>query len=312
MKYKTALVTGGAGFIGSHIVDALIRRRIKVFVLDDLSSGNKKNVNPNAELITLSITSPKLAATIKKLKPDIIFHYAAHRNVRESVKHPMYDAEVNIMGTLALIQVACDAGVKKMIFSSTGGALYSESDSGRAPWSEQSPAVPASPYGVAKRAAELYLNFAYQVHGLAYVALRYANVYGPRQDSSGEGGAISIFIERMLKRQPVQIFGNGKQTRDFVYVEDAVAAAMRAMEKEVIGIYNIGTGKEVSVNGFFQKIKSLTESDTAEKHVAANPGEVLRSVLDARLAKKKLGWVPSVTFDDGLKRTVEWFQKKGK
>lgn len=307
-KYKTALVTGGAGFIGSHIVDALIKRRIKVFIIDDLSTGQKANVNPNAELIKMSITSPKLAATVKKIKPDVIFHYAAQRNVRVSLKHPIFDAEVNVMGTLALIQAAYENDVKKFIFPSSGGAIYCDAHNHRAPWSEDVVDEPVSPYGVAKRAGELYLNFAYHVQGMAYVALRYANIYGPRQDSGGEGGAISIFVSNMLKNQPVQIFGNGKQTRDFVYVDDAVNAAIKAMDKPAVGVYNIGTGKEVDVNTFFKKIKKLTGSDVAEKHVAANTGEVLRSVLDARLARKKLDWSPTISFDEGLRRTVEWFR----
>ncbi|MEK9131011.1 MAG: NAD-dependent epimerase/dehydratase family protein [Patescibacteria group bacterium] len=307
-KYKTALVTGGAGFIGSHLVDALVRRRIKVYVIDDLSTGQMRNVNPNAEFIKMSITSPKLASIVKKIKPDVIFHYAAQRNVRVSLKHPIYDAEVNVMGTLALIQAAYEVGVKKFIFSSSGGAIYSDAHKHRAPWSEEVVDEPVSPYGVAKRAGELYLNFAYYVQGMSYVALRYANIYGPRQDSGGEGGAISIFISRMLKNQAVQIFGNGKQTRDFVYVDDAVAAALKAMDAPVVGVYNIGTGQEVNVNTFFYKIKKLTGSDVAEKHVAANAGEILRSVLDARLARKKLDWTAKVSFDEGLRRTVEWFR----
>ncbi len=309
-KYRNVLVTGGAGFIGSHLVDALIRRRFKVFVLDDLSTGNSENVNPNAELIKLSITSPKLASVIKKIKPDVIFHFAAQRNVRTSIKHPIFDAEVNVMGTLALIQAACEVDVKKIIFASSGGAIYADLPQKKSPWIESAEAEPPSPYGVAKRAGELYLNFAYQVHNLPYVALRFANVYGPRQDSGGEGGAVAIFAKGLLNNKQVKIFGNGKQTRDYVYVEDVVSSALKAMESSAVGIFNIGTGKEVDVNTLFSKLKKLTESDVSEKHSPANPGEVLRSVLDARMAKKKLGWEPKINLDEGLKRTVEWMKKE--
>lgn len=309
-KFHKALVTGGAGFIGSHIVDALIRRRMKVVVIDDLSSGKKSNLNPNAEFIKMSITSPTLAAVVKKIKPDVVFHYAAMRNVRESVKNPIYDAEINVMGTLAMIEACKQAAVKKIIFASSGGAMYADSHHHRAPWSEEVVDEPISPYGVAKRAGELYLNFAREVHGISSVSLRYANVYGPRQDSSGEGGVVSIFACRMQCGQAVSITGNGKQTRDFLYVEDAVAAALTAMDKPLSGIYNIGTGKETDINLIFKKIKALTGSDVPERHVAVSPGEVMRSVLDCRLAKRQLGWTPKISLDEGLRRTVEWFRRQ--
>ncbi len=306
--YKKALVTGGAGFIGSHLVDALIRRRIKVVVLDDLSYGKKANVNPNAEFIQLSITSPKLASVVKKIQPDIIFHYAALKNVRESLKNPVYDAEVNVLGTLSLIEAGQKAGVKKFVFASTGGAMYADSHKHKAPWSEEVVDEPVSPYGVAKRAGELYFNFSREVYGIPFVALRYANVFGPRQDGGGEGGVVSIFGHAMLTGKPAKIFGTGKQTRDFVFVEDCVRAAMLGMEKSVSGIFNIGTGKETDVNELFRKLKKMTGSDALEKHAPGNPGEVMRSVLDARLAKRVLGWRPTVSLDEGLKKTVEWLK----
>lgn len=306
--YKKALVTGGAGFIGSHLVDALIRRRIKVVVLDDLSYGKKAFVNPNAEFIQMSITSPKLTAVVKKIQPDIIFHYAALKNVRESLKNPIYDAEVNVLGTLALIEAGQKAGVKKFVFASTGGAMYADSHKHKAPWSEEVVDEPVSPYGVAKRAGELYFNFSREVYGIPFVALRYANVYGPRQDGGGEGGVVSIFAQAMLTGKPAKIFGSGKQTRDFVYVEDCVRAAVLAMDKSLSGIFNIGTGKETDVNVLFRKLKKMTASEALEKHMAANPGEIMRSVLDVRLARKVLGWAAKVPLDEGLKRTVEWLR----
>ncbi|MFC1788231.1 NAD-dependent epimerase/dehydratase family protein [Patescibacteria group bacterium] len=306
-KYKTALVTGGAGFIGSHIVDALIKRRIKVFVIDDLSSGQQKNLNPNAKFFKLSITNPQFPKLVCKIKPEIIFHQAAQINVRTSVEDPVLDAKVNVLGTLNLIKCAKDAGVKKIIFASSGGAMYS--DSVRPPYSEKNPADPISPYGIAKRAGEMYLRFGHEVYDLPYVALRYANVYGPRQNSKGEAGVISIFAERMLKSKAVKINGTGKQTRDFVYVDDVVRANMLAMQRSATGIFHIGTGKETSVVNIFKKIKKFTGSDLPERHGPAMVGEVMRSVLDCRKAKKGLGWQPRVKIDEGLKKTVEWFKK---
>lgn len=310
MQFRKALVTGGAGFIGSHLADALIRRRIKTVVLDDLSSGRREYVNPNAEFLKMSITSPQLATVIKRVKPDVVFHFAALKNVRESLKNPIYDAEVNVMGTLALIQASQKADVKKFVFASTGGAMYADAHGHRPPWSEKVADEPVSPYGVAKRAGELYFNFSREVYGIPCVSLRYANIYGPRQDIGGEGGVVAIFAHGMLTGKPVRIFGSGKQTRDFVFVEDAVRAAISAMDHSVSGIFNVGTGKETDVITVFRKLKALTGSQTAETHTAAYSGEVMRSCLDARSARKTLGWTPKISLDEGLKRTVEWLRKR--
>lgn len=306
--YKTALVTGGAGFIGSHIVDALIKRRIKVFVVDDLSTGSRKNLNPNAKFTKMSITSVKFPAYLRKVKPDIIFHTAAMIDVRESVKDPVSDAQVNVVGTLRMAHEAAQIGVKKIVFSSTGGAMYPKD--GRPPYTEDVAPAPISPYGIAKRAGELYLNFAYLMHGMPYVALRYANVYGPRQNSKGDAGVVAIFGSRMLKGQRVHVTGSGKQTRDFVYVGDVVRANMMAMRKNVVGEYNIGTGKETSIRQLFKKMARVTDYDYAAEEQPSAPGEVMRSAIRCTKARKELGWEPKMTLDQGLKKTVLWFKRQ--
>lgn len=307
-KYKTALVTGGAGFIGSHVVDALIKRRIKVYVVDDLSSGQRKNVNPNAHFTKMSILSPQFPTYLKRVKPDIVFHTAAQINLRESVADPPNDIRVNVLGTMILAHQCAQIGVKKVIFSSSGGAMYPAD--GRPPFSEKVVPVPLSPYGISKRSAEMYLHFAYQVHGMPYVALRYANAYGPRQNAKGEAGVVSIFAEKMLKGHPTVITGTGKQSRDFVYVDDVVRANMLAMNQNVVGEFNIGTGKQYSVNSIWKKMKKITGYQLPARHVPEPPGELLHTALDARKARKYLGWEPKVKFDDGLLKTIAWFQKK--
>lgn len=306
--FQIALVTGGAGFIGSHIADALIRRRIKVYVVDDLSTGKSSNVNPNAHFTRMSILNPQFVDYLKRVKPDVIFHTAAQINLRDSVKDPFDNAKTNILGSLTIAHVAGQIGVKKIVFSSSGGAMYSES--ARLPWSEKIMPEPASPYAISKHAAEMYFHFAYMVHGVQYVALRYANVYGPRQNTKGEAGVIAVFMDRMLRGRPVTIFGTGKQTRDFVFVDDVVNANMLAMSKKVIGVFNIGTGKETDVNTIFHKLQKLTHAQLPARHEPATVGEVMRSVLDARLACEKLGWKPSVKLDEGLEKTAKWFSNK--
>ncbi|NBS42055.1 NAD-dependent epimerase/dehydratase family protein [bacterium] len=307
-KYKTALVTGGAGFIGSHIVDALIKRRIKVYVIDDLSTGKKANLNPNATFYKMSVLDPGITKLVLKLKPDVVFHLAALLDVRCSVEDPPSDARTNIMGTLHIAHAAAKAGSKKFVFTSSGGAMYS--DDIRPPFSEAVPADPISPYGIAKRSAEMYLQFEHRIHGLSTAIIRLANVYGPRQALAGTyAGVISKFSQNMLAGKPCVITGTGKQTRDYVYVGDVVRAQMLAMEKDATGIYHIGTGVETNVNQLFKKINALTGAKQKETHVAACQGEVMRSALDARKARKELGWTPEVSLDDGLKRTVDWFAK---
>lgn len=306
-KFQTALVTGGAGFIGSHIVDALVARRIKTYVVDDLSSGRLENVNPNAHFTKLSIINPQFPSFLVRVKPDIIFHCAAQINVRNSIIDPPNDANTNIMGTLILAHTAGKIGVKKIIFSSTGGAMYPET--AKMPASEKTVPKPSSPYGISKRSAEMYLYHEYVVHGVPYVSLRYANVFGPRQNAKGEAGVITIFCDQMLKGHPVTIFGAGTQTRDFVYVEDVVRANMLAMNRTVVGELNIGTGRETDVNTLFKKLQKLTGFQMPARYTPFIPGELMRSALDARLARKFLGWTPKIRLDDGLEKTVRWFSK---
>jgi len=253
------------------------------------------------------VTSTNLSKVVKRIKPDIVFHLAAHLDVATSVYKPEKDARINIMGSLNLIQAANQAGTKKIVFTSTGGAMYP--DSARPPWSEKLQPKPISPYAIAKRATELYLDFASSQYGIPYVVLRLANVYGPRQNFSNEGGVVAIFTDHMLQGKQPKIYGTGKQTRDYVYVDDVVRAAMMAMTRSASGVFNIGTAKQVDVNTLFKKIKKITDSDALEKHHPAKPGEVAVSALSWRLAERKLGWKPMVKLDDGLKKTVEWFRR---
>ncbi len=306
-KYQTALVTGGAGFIGSHIVDALIRRRIKVYVIDDLSTGSRKNLNPNATFYKMSIVDQAATKLIARLKPDVVFHLAAQIDVRCSVEDPPADARVNVMGTLQIAHASAKAGVKKFIFTSSGGAMYP--DTLRPPYSEKTPEEPLSPYAIAKRSAEMYLDFEHRIHSMKYVVLRLANAYGPRQAlRGGYAGVVSVFARQMLAGQKAVVNGDGKQTRDYVFISDIVHAHMLAMEKAVTGTYNIGTGMQTSVNTLFAKIKRLTGSKQKEVHGPACKGEVTRSALDARKAARELGWKPEVSLEEGLKKTVLWFK----
>ncbi|HAU66720.1 MAG: Nucleoside-diphosphate-sugar epimerase [Candidatus Uhrbacteria bacterium GW2011_GWF2_39_13] len=307
-KFQTALVTGGAGFIGSHIVDALIRRHIKVYVVDDFSTGQKKNVNPNAHVTRLSILNPQFVPLLQKIKPDVVFHLAAQINLRDSLQDPLNDAKINIFGTLTLIQECTKLGVKKIIYSSTGGPMYPEQ--ARMPWSEKIHPQPISPYGISKRSAEMYFHYAFQVHGMPYVALRYANVYGPRQNAKGEAGVISIFADHFMKGNPMIIHGSGEQTRDFVFVEDVVRANISAMDRSAVGVFNIGTGKQTSINTIFRKLKKMTQSSIPERHDAPVMGEVIHSALSSREALIHLGWRPTVKLDQGLEKTVAWMHKR--
>ncbi len=309
-KYKSALVTGGAGFIGSHIVDALIKRHIKVYVVDDLSTGSRSNVNPNATFFKMSIAAPGFPALIEQLQPEIIFHLAAQADVRNSVADPPADARVNIMGTLAIAHTAGKAGVKKIIFTSSGGAMYP--DTLKPPYSEKTPEDPLSPYAISKRTAEMYLMFEHRVHGFPVAILRLANVYGPRQALRGEAGVVSILTRQMLHGKQSVINGTGKQTRDYVYVGDVVRAQMLAMEKGAVGVFNVGTGIQTDVNALFRQLNKLTGAKQKEMHAPAQPGEVMRSALDVRKARRELGWVPQVSLEEGLKRTVDWFRKYSK
>jgi len=287
---RHVLVTGGAGFIGSHLVDAYLERGWKVSVVDNLSTGDRRNLNPRAEFYEADIRE----FPIERIRPDVINHHAAQMDVRRSVADPLFDAEVNVLGSIRLLQKAAETGVKRFIFASTGGAIYGEPLF--APQTEEHPTNPLSPYGCAKLSVEHYMGYFRAVHGLQTVALRYANVYGPRQNSKGEAGVIAIFIDRKLRGETATINGDGEQTRDYVFVRDVVEANMAVTESSDPGPFNVGTGIETSVN---QLVKLL---GVAAKHGPAKTGEQRRSVLASKYGRTPL--------DAGLRETVEWFREQ--
>jgi len=302
------LVTGGAGFIGSHITDALITAGHSVDVVDNLTTGRKENVNPKAGFIKADIRDRALGEFFERTRPEVVVHQAAQVSVRNSVDDPVYDADVNVLGSLNLLQNCVKYEVRKVIFASSGGAVYGEQESFPAP--ETHPVAPLCPYGAAKRSVELYLNYYRAEFGLDYVALRYSNVYGPRQDPHGEAGVVAIFSEKMLAGGDPVINGDGGQTRDFVYVADVVDANLRAMEGGYCGCLNVGTGVETSVNELFDIMREKTGYTGERVHGPAKPGEQRRSVIDCSLIGSELGWKPKVSFADGLGMTVEYFRGK--
>jgi UDP-glucose 4-epimerase len=302
------LVTGGAGFIGSHVCDEFLRSGHEVIALDDLSGGKRENLDPRVRLAVHDIRSREAAELIKSEKPQVLCHLAAQMDVRRSVEDPGFDADVNIRGMLNLLEAARVSGVKKVIFSSTGGAIYGEQDVFPAP--EGHPTRPVSPYGVSKAAGELYLGYYRAQYGLPYVALRYANVYGPRQNPHGEAGVVAIFSQRLIAGQGATIFGEGKQTRDFVFGPDVARANRLAFEKDYVGAINIGTGVETDINRLYALLAEAAGSTAAVTHAPAKPGEQLRSCVDNALAKKVLGWEPTVDVREGLRRTIDFFREK--
>lgn len=299
------LVTGGAGFIGSHVTDQLIESGLEVVVLDDLSSGRHESVNPRARLYEADICAAELRALLAQERFDCVAHHAAQMNVRRSVDDPIFDARVNILGSLNLLQAAVASGVKKFVFASTGGAIYGEQLA--FPADEMHQTWPMSPYGVAKLAVEKYLAFYAEVYGLSYAALRYANVYGPRQDPHGEAGVVAIFSQRLLAHEPAIINGDGGQTRDFICVEDVVRANVLAVTTDLCGVYNVGTGVETSVNALYASLAKHAGSTLAPCYGPAKAGEQRRSVLDYRKLQSAANWTPEVSLDEGLRRTVAYF-----
>jgi UDP-glucose 4-epimerase len=304
------LVTGGAGFIGSHLTDKLIEEGHQVAVIDDLSTGRKENLNPRAHFYEMDITDSGISSVFEKENPEIVFHLAAQINVRQSVENPIEDAKINILGSLNLINsfLKIKHPNSRFIFTSTGGAIYGDTEF--IPTKETHPAQPESPYGIAKLSVEHYLHFYNRVKYLNYTCLRLANVYGPRQNAQGEAGVVAIFTNQMLSGQQPVINGDGNQTRDFVFVDDVVSAGLLAMQQGENAVYNIGTGKETNINELFGKIKELTGADVKEKHGEAKPEEQMKSCLDYSLAKDKLGWQPGDDLDSGLEKTINWFKAK--
>lgn len=311
---KRVIVTGGAGFIGSHLVNRLVSEGAEVVVLDDLSTGDAAKVNSNAKLIALDIRSLEAKQFIKDFKPDLVFHMAAQINLRKSLQQPMEDASINVLGSInviqGLVESAEDISKVKFVFSSTGGAIYGDVDT--LPTPETVVPNPLSPYGVAKFSVEKYLYYYHVVHGLPYVALRYSNVYGPGQSTKGEAGVVAIFLEKMLSGETPVINGDGMQTRDFVFVEDVVDANVRAAQNDVTGIFNIGTSKESSVMDIFNLLRRFVGKDFPEVHGPAIPGELQRSCLDFSKAREVLGWQPKTTLEEGLRITAEAFAKSVK
>lgn len=302
------LVTGGAGFIGSHVVDALLDAGHTVHVLDDLSSGRVENVPDAATLHTCDIRSVEAADAVARENFEVIVHHAAQMDVRASVADPGYDADVNIRGFLNLMEAGRKNGLQKVVFASTGGAIYGEPE--YTPQDEDHPLRPVSPYGITKLATEKYLFYYQRQYDIDYVALRYANVYGPRQNPHGEAGVVAIFAQRMLTGGQPVVNGDGSQTRDYTYVGDVVQANLAALDYEGSGIFNVGTATETNVNELFRTIRDFANPDVEEKHGPGKPGEQQRSVIGYGKAEAELGWSPQVSLKEGLRETVEWFRQK--
>lgn len=302
------IVTGGAGFIGSHLADALIAKGHRVVVIDDLSAGFKKNVNPQAKFHEIDLKDHKKTnAILKKEKPEVIYHFAAEIDLRKSVSDPYFEVQNNILASINLIEAAVKNKVEKFIFSSTGGALYG--DTNVRPTPETLEPWPVSPYGIGKLAVEKYLFYAWKTHGFKFTALRYPNVYGPRQNPLGEVNVIAIFLKKMLIGNQPTINGDGRQTRDYIYIDDITAANLLALKHtKKIGIYNTGTGRETSVNKIFREINKYFGHKFKEVHGPAKPGEQKTSCLSYAKIKKDFDWTPKVKFADGIKKTYEWFK----
>ena len=298
------LITGGAGFIGSHLADKLIEQGHQVVIVDNLSTGRKENLNPKAKFYELDIASLELSNLFKIEKPEAVFHLAAQIDVRKSVADPVEDARTNILGSLNLLENCKKFNIKKIIFISTGGAIYGDADI--VPTPETHPALPVSPYGVAKLSIEKYLNYYYQIFGLNYTVLRLANIYGPRQDPLGEAGVVAIFCNKLLKNEQPIIYGDGKQTRDYVFVEDVVNAGILALKQDKIGIFNVGTEKETSVNELFQKLTEVMDLKIEPIYKPSRTGEQQRSCLDYSKIKQELGWEAKYSLEQGLSKTIKW------
>jgi UDP-glucose 4-epimerase len=301
-----ALVTGGAGFIGSHITDALLEAGHTVTVIDDLSRGRRAQLNPAARFVELDITSHGLAAVVAEAQPEVVFHHAAQISVRESVRDPLHDAGVNVVGTVNVLRAAVDAGARRVVFASSGGAIYGETDV--IPTPEDIPCRPESPYGTSKLCAEAYGGTFSRQTGLEFVALRYANVYGPRQDPHGEAGVVAIFALRLLGDESPVINGDGMQTRDYVHVHDVVRANLAAIDGPP-GTYNIGTGAETDVNTLYRMLAAECGVAGDAVHGPGKPGEQRRSCLDPAFTREHLGWSASVGLSEGARTTLDFFRK---
>jgi UDP-glucose 4-epimerase len=302
------LVTGGAGFIGSHLTDQLIEAGNEVVVIDNLSTGQENNLNPSARFYKLDIRDPKISDVFKDERPEMVFHYAAQIDIRKSTEDPIKSADINILGTLNILENCKKFGTKKIIFASSGGAIYGDAEI--IPTPENYLPFPVSPYGIEKLIAEHYLDFYKRSYGLDYLILRYANVYGPRQNPKGEAGVVAIFADKLLNNQIPVINGNGAQTRDYVFVNDVVDAAMLALKtvKSRKPIFNIGTGIETSVNNLYKIMTKTVGKNISANYGSAKTGEQARSCLDSSKIRKELNWQPKYKIGEGIKITTDWFK----
>lgn len=301
-----SLITGGAGFVGSHLANRLLADGDTVVVIDNLSSGSIENLDSRVNFYEMDIQDPKIAEIFEKEKPDFVFHLAAQIDVRKSVENPIEDAKINLLGTLNVLESAGKSGAKKVIFASSGGAIYGDTDIFPTP--ETRCEQPLSPYGIHKLAAEKSLFFYKKVNGLDYTILRMSNIYGPRQSVKGEAGVMAIFINRLLNAEQPYINGDGNQTRDYIFVKDVTQAFVLAKNATESDKFNIGTGVEISVNETFDKIVKGMGLNVPKMYKPAKPGEQMRSCLDSSRAKTELGWSPEYDIDRGIKETIQWFK----
>ena len=302
------LVTGGAGFIGGHLAERLVADGHEVCVVDNLSTGVRENVPEGAELFEIGLNDPGLAEAFEKAHPEFVFHLAAQVNVRRSVDDPAYDAEQNILGSARLLECCRSTGIEKFIYTSSGGACYGEPETIPAP--EDTPVRPLCPYGLSKYCVEQYVNLYGRLHGMRHTTLRYANVYGPRQDPHGEAGVVAIFSETMLRGEQPRIFGDGAKTRDYVYVEDVVEANLLAVEKGDGGSYNVGTGRQITDQQVYEGVRDAVGCDIPVIYEDFRPGEVMRIALDIGLIQREFGWSPEVDFEEGIPRAVAYYRQK--
>jgi UDP-glucose 4-epimerase len=307
MKNKI-LVTGGAGFIGSHLVDELISLGFDILVIDDLSSGTENNLNNKAEFLKKDICDEDIETVIKKYSPSFMFHLAAQIDVRKSLADPLWDEGINIRGTINLLDAASKAKIKKIVFSSTGGAIYGEAKYA----DEELLPKPLSPYGVAKLTCEHYLHVYSKWKNLPFTSLRYGNVYGPRQDPNGEAGVVAIFCDQLIRGKKSVLYGYGSMVRDYIYVSDVVRANILSIERGDGEVYNIGTGKPTSVNELFSVLKDISGKNPKPDLAEAREGEISEVYLNCEKAIKELKWKPEVTLIDGLKETFKWFSSISK
>ncbi|MSQ40766.1 MAG: SDR family oxidoreductase [Dehalococcoidia bacterium] len=308
MPNPKVLVTGGAGFIGSHIVDRLVEEGHAVVVVDNLSSGRREHINPKAAFYQVDVRDDALEEVFRRERPQVVDHHAAQMSVNYSLQNPLEDAAINVLGSLKLLEYARKYGVERFVFASTGGALYGEPE--YLPCDENHPIRPLSPYGVSKYAVEQYLALYHRLYGLPYVALRYGNVYGPRQNPHGEAGVVAIFTQRMLESREAVIYGTGEQRRDFVYVSDVAEANLLALDKGDCQCLNTATGVDASVNDVFAALKKATGYPRDAVEAPARPGEVFAIRLSHQKAQEALGWRPRVGLTEGLAETVTFFRSQ--